>query len=268
MGIHRFPKILRGKLGMPRYHSTSATIDVPKGCITVYVGEGTNKRFIIPITYLEHPSFQTLLKLSEEEFGYDHPMGGDKKKKQSHSNKLDRQIWGSPNFQCEVIDPTGFFGGIASPWDPSLLKVSESIKVLAKLNVTTLPRVHLDHCAIVLSASHLDFGPSPFKFYNSWLKDPGFEDILRRGWSISNNPRHRFMLSPLSLVTGKLKILKEHIKAWRKETIEKARKEIDELTKKLNDIDLLAEMGQANEEQMKSRQNTYKRIMELESRRI
>ena len=78
MGIHRFPKILRGKLGiMPRYHSTSAAInDVPKGCINVYVGEGSNKRFIIPITYLEHPSFQTLLKLSEEEFGYDHPMGG------------------------------------------------------------------------------------------------------------------------------------------------------------------------------------------------
>ncbi|CAI9275678.1 unnamed protein product [Lactuca saligna] len=76
MGIHRFPKILRGMLGMPRYYSTPAAIDVPKGCITVYVGEGTNKRFIIPITYLEHPSFQTLLKLSEEEFGYDHPMGG------------------------------------------------------------------------------------------------------------------------------------------------------------------------------------------------
>nr|KAJ0202669.1 hypothetical protein LSAT_V11C500242840 [Lactuca sativa] len=136
------------------------------------------------------------------------------------------------------------------------------------LNVTTLPRVHSDHCAILLSASHFDFGPSPFKFYNYWLKDLRFEDILRRGWSISNNPRHRFLLSPLSLVTGKLKNLKEHIKAWRKETIKKARKEIDELTKKLNDIDLLAERGQANEEQMKSRQNTYKKIMELESRRI
>ena len=76
MGVYRFPKILRGKLGMSSYHSTSAAIDVPKGCINVYVGEGTNKRFIIPITYLKHPSFQTLLKLSEEEFGYDHPMGG------------------------------------------------------------------------------------------------------------------------------------------------------------------------------------------------
>ncbi|KAL4569731.1 hypothetical protein LXL04_025373 [Taraxacum kok-saghyz] len=51
-------------------------IDVPKGCLTVYVGEGKPKRFIVPLTYLKHPSFQTLLKLSEEEFGYDHPIGG------------------------------------------------------------------------------------------------------------------------------------------------------------------------------------------------
>ncbi|GJY25711.1 reverse transcriptase domain-containing protein [Tanacetum coccineum] len=32
------------------------------------------KRFIILLKYLKHPSFHTLLNLSEEEFGYDHPM--------------------------------------------------------------------------------------------------------------------------------------------------------------------------------------------------
>ncbi|CAI9275672.1 unnamed protein product [Lactuca saligna] len=78
MGIHRYPKIMCGMLGMPTYRSTSTASDVPKGCITVYVGEctKTNKRFIVPLAYLKHPSFQTLLKLSEEEFGYVHPMGG------------------------------------------------------------------------------------------------------------------------------------------------------------------------------------------------
>nr|GEZ28141.1 RNA-directed DNA polymerase, eukaryota, reverse transcriptase zinc-binding domain protein [Tanacetum cinerariifolium] len=43
----------------------------------VYVGESKDKkRFIIPLKYLQHPSFHTLLNLLEEEFGYDHPMGG------------------------------------------------------------------------------------------------------------------------------------------------------------------------------------------------
>ncbi|KAL2328079.1 hypothetical protein Fmac_021506 [Flemingia macrophylla] len=47
----------------------------PKGCIAVYVGE-TQKRFVIPISYLNQPSFQELLCQVEEEYGYDHPMGG------------------------------------------------------------------------------------------------------------------------------------------------------------------------------------------------
>ncbi|KAK7258009.1 hypothetical protein RIF29_32385 [Crotalaria pallida] len=49
--------------------------DVPKGYVAVYVGERM-KRFVIPISYLNQPSFQDLLRQAEEEFGYDHPMGG------------------------------------------------------------------------------------------------------------------------------------------------------------------------------------------------
>ncbi|AES93865.1 SAUR-like auxin-responsive family protein [Medicago truncatula] len=49
--------------------------DVPKGYLAVNVGE-KQKRFVIPISYLNQPSFQYLLSQAEEEFGYDHPMGG------------------------------------------------------------------------------------------------------------------------------------------------------------------------------------------------
>lgn len=49
--------------------------DVPKGHFAVYVGEN-NRRFVIPISYLNHPLFQDLLHWAEEEFGYNHPMGG------------------------------------------------------------------------------------------------------------------------------------------------------------------------------------------------
>nr|CAN62607.1 hypothetical protein VITISV_016868 [Vitis vinifera] len=34
------------------------------------------KRFVVPISYLRNPSFQQLLSQAEEEFGFDHPMGG------------------------------------------------------------------------------------------------------------------------------------------------------------------------------------------------
>ncbi|KAJ8647951.1 hypothetical protein MRB53_000974 [Persea americana] len=48
--------------------------DVPKGHFAVYVGE-KRSRFIIPISYLTHPEFQSLLQRAEEEFGFDHDMG-------------------------------------------------------------------------------------------------------------------------------------------------------------------------------------------------
>ncbi|XVE93764.1 hypothetical protein REPUB_Repub01dG0222700 [Reevesia pubescens] len=53
-----------------------ATRNVPKGHIAVYVGEGNRKRFVIPISFLNHPLFQDLLNRAEEKFGFNHPMGG------------------------------------------------------------------------------------------------------------------------------------------------------------------------------------------------
>ncbi|MCE3049258.1 hypothetical protein HAX54_044478 [Datura stramonium] len=62
----RVPRIIK---------KSSTSLDVPKGHFAVYVGE-KQKRFVIPISYLSQPSFQDLLSQAEEEFGFDHPMGG------------------------------------------------------------------------------------------------------------------------------------------------------------------------------------------------
>ncbi|KAI5673268.1 hypothetical protein M9H77_13632 [Catharanthus roseus] len=56
--------------------NSNRSSDVPKGHLAVYVGESYKYRFVVPISYLKHPLFQDLLKRAEEEFGYDHPMGG------------------------------------------------------------------------------------------------------------------------------------------------------------------------------------------------
>ncbi|XP_051131311.1 auxin-responsive protein SAUR21-like [Andrographis paniculata] len=50
--------------------------EVPKGHLAVYAGKNERKRFVIPVSYLNHPSFQELLLQAEEEFGFYHPMGG------------------------------------------------------------------------------------------------------------------------------------------------------------------------------------------------
>jgi len=60
---------------LPGIRKSSKAVEVPKGYLAVYVGEKM-KRFVIPISYLTQPSFQDMLSQAEEEFGYDHPMGG------------------------------------------------------------------------------------------------------------------------------------------------------------------------------------------------
>ncbi|KAK7400963.1 hypothetical protein VNO78_12272 [Psophocarpus tetragonolobus] len=65
----RLPSIRRAS------QASSKAAEVPKGYLAVYVGEKM-KRFVIPVSHIIHPSFQELLSQAEEEFGYDHPMGG------------------------------------------------------------------------------------------------------------------------------------------------------------------------------------------------
>lgn len=59
--------------------TSSSSDHVPKGHVAVYVGEQIEKekkRFVVPISFLNHPSFREFLSRAEEEFGFNHPMGG------------------------------------------------------------------------------------------------------------------------------------------------------------------------------------------------
>ncbi|XVF67857.1 hypothetical protein PTKIN_Ptkin10aG0155500 [Pterospermum kingtungense] len=68
----KLQRTLSGRIGS----ALATSNNVPKGHIAVYVGEGNRKRFVIPISYLNHPLFQDLLNRAKEEFGFNHPMGG------------------------------------------------------------------------------------------------------------------------------------------------------------------------------------------------
>ncbi|XP_047174295.1 uncharacterized protein LOC124841956 [Vigna umbellata] len=69
----RFPAIRRASFTGSQ--SSSKAVNMAKGYFAVYVGERM-KRFVIPMSYLNQPSFQDLLSQAEEEFGYNNPMGG------------------------------------------------------------------------------------------------------------------------------------------------------------------------------------------------
>ncbi|PIA56088.1 hypothetical protein AQUCO_00700440v1 [Aquilegia coerulea] len=72
----RLPGIPHMKRSLQRSLSNTEIPTVPKGHIAVYVGGSQKKRFVVPISYLNHPLFQDLLNQAEEEYGFSHPMGG------------------------------------------------------------------------------------------------------------------------------------------------------------------------------------------------
>ncbi|XP_062076972.1 auxin-responsive protein SAUR21-like [Humulus lupulus] len=75
LGLVKGKKALQRSLsGIKEAALSSKTI--PKGYFAVYVGEEQKKRYVVPLSYLNEPAFQELLNMAEEEFGYDHPMGG------------------------------------------------------------------------------------------------------------------------------------------------------------------------------------------------
>ncbi|XP_065866317.1 auxin-induced protein 15A-like [Euphorbia lathyris] len=71
MGL-RLPSLVRTSIKK----ASSRNMEVPKGFLAVYVGECEKKRYLVPLSFLNQPSFQDLLNKAEDEFGFDHPMGG------------------------------------------------------------------------------------------------------------------------------------------------------------------------------------------------
>lgn len=81
MGLIKLSGIVNAKKTLLRSLSNSGQaaskgLGVPKGYFAVYAGESQKKRFVVPIYLLNEPSFQELLHEAEEEFGYEHQMGG------------------------------------------------------------------------------------------------------------------------------------------------------------------------------------------------
>ncbi|KAI3899359.1 hypothetical protein MKW92_003805 [Papaver armeniacum] len=73
MGFTLTSKILRRSSSKGK----NDEIVIPKGHFAVYVGENEiKKRFVVPISYLNHTCVQELLNQAGEEFGFDYPTGG------------------------------------------------------------------------------------------------------------------------------------------------------------------------------------------------
>ncbi|GJZ61969.1 hypothetical protein Tco_0618106 [Tanacetum coccineum] len=61
-------------------------------------------------------------------------------------------------------------------------------EVIPDIRVTAIDHMSLDHTPILLHVMKSDFGPTLFKFYNSWLNRDGFDGLIKSKWSTLEAP--------------------------------------------------------------------------------
>jgi hypothetical protein len=111
----------------------------------------------------------------------------------------------------------------------------------------------------------LDYGPSPFKFYSSWLNKPLLEETVINAYnSVVVNSGDRADM----VLCKKLKAIKDAIKVWVIKHKEVANQEIDELATQCEFWESRAELGLVNDADMDVWSHQKSRLLDLEADRM
>ncbi|KAJ9557765.1 hypothetical protein OSB04_012379, partial [Centaurea solstitialis] len=126
-------------------------------------------------------------------------------------------------------------------------------------SATVLAREYSNHCPIFLSCIGLDFGPIPFRFFNSWIFHKDFINIVANTWNSCS-----FRGKVDKALAFKLKAVKKALKNWKIEVIDMERTKREDLKKKVDELDKLAESRQLTTLELEERKAWKKNIRDLD----
>ncbi|XP_071719084.1 uncharacterized protein [Rutidosis leptorrhynchoides] len=127
--------------------------------------------------------------------------------------------------------------------------------VHSDLKLKPLCRRWSDHLPLLLVEDHADYGPIPFKYFNSWTHRETFTDFITCEWN---------QMEAVLQFHSKLKLLKSKLKIWiiEKRTVESHRKYITQ--QKLDEIEFRMDNGTVSEDDRSERTNLFKELESLQ----
>ncbi|KAM0036030.1 putative RNA-directed DNA polymerase [Helianthus debilis subsp. tardiflorus] len=126
--------------------------------------------------------------------------------------------------------------------------------------VTALSRDRSDHRPVLFSVVSDNFGPLPFRFFNSWLDEIGLEDVVKQAWETE------LVAKTIGVrIAEKLKLLKVKIKEWRIGVVKERSKYLDVSKAVVSKLELMAEKRALTLEERKLRIEAIGKILGTEA---
>ncbi|GKB90840.1 RNA-directed DNA polymerase, eukaryota [Tanacetum coccineum] len=186
-----------------------------------------------------------------------------------NNQKLERRKFVNGGFYDVRCSEEG--KGYSFTWaHPSATKMSKLDRFLMSngflsafphISAVCLDRHLSDHRPILLKEVSSDFGPSPFRFFHSWLDFPGFDELVSKSWNSfaldDSNGMIRFK--------KKLQLLKKEIRTWIMDFKRHQMGLSVDLKSKLCDIDKTLDQGGVSEEILLSRMEVLKQLHDVQS---
>ncbi|PWA75817.1 RNA-directed DNA polymerase, eukaryota, Nucleotide-binding alpha-beta plait domain protein [Artemisia annua] len=122
-----------------------------------------------------------------------------------------------------------------------------------------LPRGKSDHSPLILKVEYRNFGPKPFKFFNSWLDREGFEEMI-----VSNANRFYESSCPDLFLLHKLKFIRRAIVEWKSRFLKLEEEEVQSIRVDLEELDMEVETRDLREEEQWVYCEGNRRLREIE----
>ncbi|GKA27508.1 RNA-directed DNA polymerase, eukaryota [Tanacetum coccineum] len=116
-----------------------------------------------------------------------------------------------------------------------------------------------DHRPILLRELNVDYGPTPFCFFQSWFSRKGFDKMVEDSWKNYDNMGSNSILN----LMNKLRSLKSAIKLWLAEDNKKSNANTQTIISRLTILDKSFDQGTCNDELLQERSNLFNELLDL-----